>query len=49
MQELAQFFSEMEHCLQKQQTINLYPTGGYLNFSTCFMKNVLLEQIIINS
>jgi len=40
-------FSEMEYCLQQQQTVNLYPTGGYLNFSTCFMKNVLLEQKMI--
>jgi hypothetical protein len=23
--------------------------GGYLNFSTCFMKNVLLEQKMIKS
>jgi len=36
-------------CLQQQQTVNLYPTGGYLNFSTCFMKNVLLEQIMTKS
>jgi hypothetical protein len=42
-------FSEIEYCLQQQQTVNLYPTGGYLNFSTCFMKNVLLEQKMINS
>jgi len=29
--------------------VNHYPTGGYLNFSKCFMENVLLEQKIIKS
>jgi hypothetical protein len=39
----------MELCLQQQQTVNLYPTGGHLNFSTCYTKNVLLEQKMIKS
>jgi hypothetical protein len=41
-------FSEMESCLQQQQK-HFYPTGGYLNFSTCFMKNILCEQKMIKS
>jgi hypothetical protein len=36
-------------CLQQQQTVNLYPIDGYLNFSTCFMKKLLLEQKITKS
>jgi hypothetical protein len=35
------FFSEMEKFFQQQQRVNLYPTGGYLNFSMCFMKKCI--------
>jgi len=47
MQESTQFYQNLNDVFSSSKAITFIPAGGYLNFSTRFMKNVLLEQKII--